>query len=100
MAKKKTIRIRQVRSSIGTKPGHRETLRGPAGKDGVDGRDGIDGRDGNNGRDGRNGSAGIDGVGIALVEQRDDKSFWITLTDGQETQIELPVAKPSGFFGV
>ena len=26
--KKKTIRIRQVRSSIGTKPNHRETLRG------------------------------------------------------------------------
>ena len=28
MSEKKTIRIRQVRSSIGTKPGHRETLRG------------------------------------------------------------------------
>lgn len=78
---------------------NRETLRGPAGKDGIDGRDGVDGRNGANGRDGRNGGAGSDGVGIALVEQRDDKSFFITLTDGQETQIELPVAKPSGFFG-
>jgi large subunit ribosomal protein L30 len=28
MAKKKTIRIRQVRSSIGTVPAHREVLRG------------------------------------------------------------------------
>lgn len=78
---------------------NRETLRGRDGRDGVDGADGVAGRDGNNGRDGRNGSAGADGVGIVLVEQRDDKSFWITLTDGQETQIELPVAKPSGFFG-
>ena len=78
---------------------NRETLRGRDGRNGVDGADGSNGRDGNNGRDGRNGSAGADGVGIALVEQRDDKSFWITLTDGQETQIELPVAKPSGFFG-
>ena len=28
MSKEKKIRIRQVRSAIGTKPGHRETLRG------------------------------------------------------------------------
>lgn len=28
MSEQKTIRIRQVRSSIGTKPDHRETLRG------------------------------------------------------------------------
>ncbi|MCB1007347.1 MAG: 50S ribosomal protein L30 [Acidobacteria bacterium] len=28
MSKQKTIRIRQVRSSIGTKPEHREVLRG------------------------------------------------------------------------
>jgi len=28
MSEKKTIRIRQVRSSIGTKPDHREALRG------------------------------------------------------------------------
>jgi large subunit ribosomal protein L30 len=28
MSEKKTIRIRQVRSAIGTKPDHRETLRG------------------------------------------------------------------------
>lgn len=78
---------------------NRETLRGSDGRNGVDGADGAAGRDGTNGRDGRDGSAGADGVGIALVEQRDDKSFWITLTDGQETQIELPVVKPSGLFG-
>ena len=28
MSEKKTVRIRQVRSSISTKPGHREALRG------------------------------------------------------------------------
>jgi len=28
MSQKKTIRIRQVRSAIGTKPAHREVLRG------------------------------------------------------------------------
>jgi large subunit ribosomal protein L30 len=28
MSEKKTVRIRQVRSSISTKPGHREILRG------------------------------------------------------------------------
>lgn len=78
---------------------NRETLRGRDGRNGADGVDGSAGRDGTNGRDGRNGSDGADGVGIALVEQRDDKSFWITLTDGQETEIELPVAKASGFFG-
>lgn len=78
---------------------NRETLRGRDGRNGVDGVDGSAGRNGTNGRNGSNGSDGADGVGIALVEQRDDKSFWITLTDGQETEIELPVAKASGFFG-
>ena len=77
---------------------NRETLRGSDGRNGVDGADGVDGVAGNNGHDGRNGSDGVDGVGIALVEQRDDKSFYITLTDGQETQIELPTSKVSGFF--
>lgn len=78
---------------------NRETLRGRDGRNGADGVDGSAGRDGTNGRDGSNGSNGADGVGIALVEQRDDKSFWITLTNGQETEIELPVAKPLGSFG-
>jgi hypothetical protein len=77
---------------------NRDTLRGSDGRNGVDGVDGVAGRDGNNGRDGRNGSDGADGVGIALVEQRDDKSFHITLTDGQETQIELPIPKVSTFY--
>lgn len=78
---------------------NRETLRGRDGRNGVDGVDGAAGRNGVDGRNGRNGSDGADGVGIALVEQRDDKSFWITLTNGQETEIELPVAKPLGSFG-
>ena len=72
---------------------NRASLVGPAGSNGRDGADGRDGRDGSNGRDGAAGATGSDGVGVALVEQRDDTSFWITLTDGQEFQIELPVAK-------
>lgn len=66
---------------------------GVAGSDGSDGRDGIDGRNGLDGRDGRDGS---DGTGIALVEQRDENSFWITLTDGREFEIELPKPKRKG----
>ena len=75
---------------------NREELVGPpgvAGSDGSDGRDGIDGRNGLDGRDGRDGA---DGVGIALVEQRDETSFWITLTDGREFEIELPKPKRKG----
>lgn len=72
---------------------NRASLVGPAGSNGSDGADGRDGRDGIDGRDGVDGVAGPAGVGIALVEQRDETSFWITLTDGQEFQIELPVAK-------
>lgn len=78
---------------------NRESLRGPAGADGQDGADGSDGLRGPSGRDGADGRAGADGIGIALVEQRDEGSFWITLTDGQEFEIELPTARPSGFFG-
>lgn len=72
---------------------NRASLVGPAGSNGSDGADGRDGRNGVDGRNGTNGAAGPAGVGIALVEQRDETSFWITLTDGQEFQIELPVAK-------
>ncbi len=78
---------------------NRESLRGPAGEDGRDGdagRDGRDGLDGRNGRDGDRGPAGVDGVGIALIEQRDEASFWITLTDGREFEIELPKPKRKG----
>lgn len=75
---------------------NREGLVGPAGRDGIDGSDGRDGADGRNGVDGRNGSDGADGVGIALVEQRDEFSFWITLTDGREFEIELPRPKRRG----
>jgi hypothetical protein len=78
---------------------NRASLVGPAGSNGRDGADGRDGRDGSDGRDGAAGAAGSDGVGVALVEQRDDTSFFITLTDGQEFQIELPKPKVSGFYG-
>lgn len=81
---------------------NRDALVGQAGKDGKDGKDGVDGRDGKDGKDGINGKDGVDGssgVGIALIEQRDDKSFYVTLTDGQEFKIDLPIAKMSGFFG-
>jgi hypothetical protein len=73
-----------------------EDLRGPAGKDGIDGRDGSDGRDGRNGTDGDVGLVGPEGVGVALVEQRDEGAFWITLTDGREFEIELPKPKRRG----
>jgi len=73
-----------------------EDLRGPAGKDGIDGRNGNDGRDGRNGIDGDVGPVGPAGVGVALVEQRDESSFWITLTDGREFEIELPKPKRRG----
>lgn len=75
---------------------NRDELVGPAGRDGSDGADGRDGVDGRNGIDGRNGTDGADGVGIALVEQRDEFSFWITLTDGREFEIELPRPKRKG----
>ncbi len=65
---------------------------GPAGADGADGRDGIRGPAGDRGAD------GADGIGIALVEQRDQGSFWITLTDGREFEIELPAPKVRGSF--
>lgn len=60
---------------------------GRSGNDGVDGRDGADGRPGPAGPVGPTGAAGI---GIALVEQRKEGSFWITLDDGSEFEIELP----------
>lgn len=72
---------------------NRHTLRGADGKDGSDGKDGVDGKDGANGLNGLRGADGKDGTGIALIEQRDEKSFWITLDDGREYQIDLPVSK-------
>ena len=78
---------------------NRESLRGPAGADGRDGVDGAEGPRGPRGADGASGRDGSDGVGIALVEQRDEGSFWITLTDGQEFQIELPRAKGGSYGG-
>ena len=75
---------------------NRDELVGPAGRDGDAGSDGRDGLDGRNGIDGRDGRDGADGVGIALVEQRDETSFWITLTDGREFEIELPKPKRRG----
>ena len=69
--------------------------RGPAGPAGVDG---VNGRDGLRGPAGSDGANGADGTGIALIEQRDEKSFWITLTDGREFEIELPVGKGGGSF--
>jgi hypothetical protein len=72
------------------------------GRDGVDGRNGADGRDGRDGDIGPRGDigpvgpSGPEGVGIALVEQRDEFSFWITLSDGREFEIELPRPKRKG----
>lgn len=72
---------------------NRESLRGADGVNGADGRDGVDGErgaDGDRGPRGPAGDRGADGVGIALVEQRDEKSFVITLTDEREFTIDLP----------
>lgn len=70
-----------------------DRLRGPRGERGLAGADGVDGRDGVDGARGPTGDtgpSGADGVGIALIEQRDKDSFWITLTDGREYELELP----------
>lgn len=72
---------------------NRESLRGADGVNGADGRDGVAGErgaDGDRGPRGPAGDRGADGVGIALVEQRDEKSFVITLTDEREFTIDLP----------
>ena len=72
---------------------NRESLRGADGVNGADGRDGVAGErgaDGDRGPRGPAGDRGADGVGIALVEQRNEKSFVITLTDEREFTIDLP----------
>lgn len=77
-----------------------ERLRGPRGDRGdagPAGANGADGRDGPRGPVGDTGPSGADGVGIALVEQRNQKGFWITLTDGREFEVKLPQPKMSNF---
>jgi hypothetical protein len=71
---------------------NRAGLRGTDGRRGDDGADGRDGVDGRPGPAGPVGPTGSQGIGIALVEQRDEGSFWITLDDGREFEIELPKA--------
>lgn len=81
---------------------NRDSIRGADGINGLNGRDGIDGTngiDGRNGIDGTTGKDGADGVGIALIEQRDDASFHITLNDGREFQINLPEPKRTTIVG-
>lgn len=75
---------------------NRDSLRGPAGRTGERGPTGQSGPTGPAGPVGPAGPAGPigpSGVGIALVEQRDERSFWITLTDGKEFEIILPKPK-------
>jgi len=69
--------------------------RGPQGERGASGEQGPQGERGERGRDGDSivGPAGREGTGIALIEQRDEASFHITLTDGREFEIELPRGK-------
>lgn len=45
------------------------------------------------------GDDGDPGTGIALIEQRDDASFHITLDDGREFQIDLPEPKRTSILG-
>lgn len=78
---------------------NRLSLRGADGRDGRDGADGVAGERGPagpRGLSGANGRDGTDGIGIALVEQRSEASFFITLTDGREFEIELPVSGGGG----
>ncbi len=59
---------------------NRESLRGSDGRDGCVSDAGVAGERGPAGPRGAAGLAGAtgsDGVGIALVEQHDEKSFWI-----------------------
>lgn len=84
---------------------NRLSLRGSDGRNGRDGADGVAGPRGDTGPAGRAGPSGrdgTDGVGIALVEQRSETSFFITLTDGREFEIELPepAKGPSGFSNI
>lgn len=81
---------------------NRETVRGQDGANGKDGADGKDGKDGKNGADGingLNGKDGADGIGIALIEQRSETGFFITLDDGREFEIELPKPKSATMVG-
>ncbi|NBU30624.1 MAG: collagen-like protein [Actinobacteria bacterium] len=71
-------------------------LTGKDGKDGKNGSDGADGRDGVDGRDGIRGPAGADGVGVAGVEQRKAGEFTVTLTDGREFTLKLPISSSVG----
>jgi hypothetical protein len=71
-------------------------LTGKDGKDGKNGSGGADGRDGVDGRDGIRGPAGADGVGVAGVEQRKAGEFTVTLTDGREFTLKLPVNSSVG----
>lgn len=79
---------------------NRASLRGADGRNGVDGVDGRDGIDGRPGPAGPIGPTGPQGIGIALIEQRDENSFWITLDDGREYSIDLPVTFAQGGTGV
>lgn len=50
-------------------------------------------------RKGDKGDDGNPGTGIALIEQRDEQSFHITLDDGREFQIDLPDPKRTTVVG-
>ena len=72
------------------KPGG-QGVKGPIGNDGKQGPIGQAGPEGPKGEDGAKGDDGVDGVGIARVEQDIDGAIVVSLTNGEEYTIDMPL---------
>jgi hypothetical protein len=72
------------------KPGG-QGVKGPIGNDGKTGPIGPVGPQGLKGEDGAKGEDGEDGVGIARVEQDIDGAIVVSLTNGEEYTIDMPL---------
>ena len=72
------------------KPGG-QGVKGPIGNDGKTGPIGPVGPQGLKGEDGGKGEDGTDGVGIARVEQDIDGAIVVSLTNGEEYTIDMPL---------
>ena len=72
------------------KPGG-QGVKGPIGNDGKVGPIGPAGPQGPKGEDGDKGEDGTDGVGIARVEQDIDGAIVVSLTNGEEYTIDMPL---------
>ena len=72
------------------KPGG-QGVKGPIGNDGKVGPIGPVGPQGPKGEDGDKGEDGTDGVGIARVDQDIDGAIVVSLTNGEEYTIDMPL---------